>query len=290
VRVLLRYFCALGLIIVALTPASLSAAGLAAYEAFNYSTSLSPAGAPTTALGFTGTYRTQVANGAFSSPSLTYTDGGSHILPVNANRYDTGQGRLIMDLNTAAFSGYLDGSNNIGLDGTSIYVSVLLRNTGGFDAFSALEFRRDSDADIAIRTTIDMANGSHGATDWFLSNWTPSGSIAVLQQGDSLISANANVNFFVLRFDFGSSNNDSVRGYTNPSLTGEPGSADGLLSATDLSFDRLSLANFADGGVLQVDEIRIGTTYASVVPEPSTLALALAGVAASLGSLRRRFA
>ena len=73
-------------------------------------------------------------------------------------------------------------------------------------------------------------------------------------------------NLFVLRFDF-AAGPDTVRAYANPPLGTEPASANGTITGANLSFDRVAFANFGGGAAeLHVDEIRIGTTYASVTP------------------------
>ena len=66
------------------------------------------------------------------------------------------------------------------------------------------------------------------------------------------------------------------------------GDADMTLSASDFRFDRIRIAG-AEG--FSHDEIRIGTTFASVapVPEPSSLCIFASGaIALAIGTARRR--
>jgi hypothetical protein len=107
--------------------------------------------------------------------------------------------------------------------------------------------------------------------------------------------------FVVVRIDFNASGNDTVRLYLAPSLAdGEPVTAVSTRSIASLSLDSIRLAAGYDNGTHATaaawfDEIRIGTTFADVipttVPEPSSAAV-LAGAAAlglvTLGRRRRR--
>lgn len=91
----------------------------------------------------------------------------------------------------------------------------------------------------------------------------------------------------VLKFDF---DQDVVSLYVNPSSLGGPApvSADATL-ALDATFGFRSVAWYAgrDPGFGSLDELRIGTTYASVTPIPEPAALGLLAPAAML-LVRRR--
>src|SRR5439155_20190250 len=78
------------------------------------------------------------------------------------------------------------------------------------------------------------------------------------------------VNFFVLKFNFSTAtNSDSVTVWRNPSsLNSEAGSPSaGALGGFNMSFNDAALAMFASSGhQIFVDELRVGTTWADVVP------------------------
>ncbi len=56
---------------------------------------------------------------------------------------------------------------------------------------------------------------------------------------------------------------------------------------TPFNFDRVRIGNF-DAGVPRFDEIRVATTWASVIPEPSSALLSIMGLAAAVGIRRRK--
>ncbi|MFN4243461.1 MAG: hypothetical protein ACK4PI_09510 [Tepidisphaerales bacterium] len=91
----------------------------------------------------------------------------------------------------------------------------------------------------------------------------------------------------VLKFDF---DQDVVSLYVNPSSLGGPApvTADATL-ALDATFGFRALAWYAgrDAGSGSLDELRLGTTYASVTPIPEPAALGLLAPAAMLLARRR---
>jgi hypothetical protein len=94
------------------------------------------------------------------------------------------------------------------------------------------------------------------------------------------------VSFIVGRIDFApNGSNDILRLYrvTDPGLA-LPSSPFATLSV-DLDQSGFDMISIADSQTSMFDEIRIGTTYASVIPEPSTV---LAGLLLTAGLLRRR--
>ena len=76
--------------------------------------------------------------------------------------------------------------------------------------------------------------------------------------------------------------------FENPLLNSEPANAAATVTATRnsvLTWDRVRIQSGQIGEATGlVDELRIGTTYADVVPEPSTVALlSLGAMALGLG-------
>jgi hypothetical protein len=273
-------------------------AALAAYEPFNYPPGDLNGGTPTTANGFTGTWtrlignsgdRASIVAGSLSYPGVTST----------ANRFENVHNRLTEALDTSIagpFAAYRDASGNIGADGTTLYLSVLLRqhadpqvpNPSPVIAFDAFElWRGDPGSDANRQASIDLWTGhGDGAANYWATAWTPTNvapSSAPLTLGDTA------THLFVMKFNFGLADNDSISVYADPNLAAEPALPTGTISKTNLSFDRLGTSIFSGhDNAFTADEIRIGTSYASVVPEPSCLALLAVGLYTLSGSRRWR--
>lgn len=274
-------------------------AGILAYEGFNYAPGnqfglSSPA---TTATGFSGNFHffgedlTIAPNASqIVAGSLGYTDGASQVLATSANHYENGHGRLSETFNTSGggpFASYLEGSN-IGANGKTLYLSVAyklgaLTGTG----YGAFELFRGSDTDPNRILSLNTFAG-HPSGNLFLDvgEGANSGTFGGSPSKESDLGfVNTNTNFFVFRFDFGTGGTDTVSVYANPLLGSEPVSPIAQVSASDLSFDRIANSTFSGGPAQSIDEIRVGTSYASVtgVPEPGTafVGVLLLGVAAA---------
>jgi hypothetical protein len=258
-----------------------------AYEPFDYPPGTLNGGTPTTAAGFAGTWSRLIANpgdyGAVTAGSLSYPD-----LPTSDNKLENGHNILGESLDTSLagpFAAYLDVNGNIGLDGTTLYMSALLSQSVTNHIFTAFDIFRDGILDANRRASIDVWTGHGDASQWYVTGWIPTNtphSAAPLGGGPV-----TNTNLFVLKFTFGLGNNDTLAVYTNPTLGSEPGSPTGSISGLDLSFDMVGTAHFSNG-IITADEIRVGSTYRSVVPEPSALAAAALAVAGCLLRQRRR--
>ncbi|MEP6668234.1 MAG: hypothetical protein ABJF10_03725 [Chthoniobacter sp.] len=278
---------------------------LLAYESYNYTpgNAFGLAVTPTTAMGFNGNFEflgedLNIAPGAstISAGSLSYTDGNSLSLGTSNNQYNNGHGRLLESFDTTGaggFAPYLEGSN-IGANGTTLYISFLLRvasPTGGYNGF---ELFRGTSADSGRILSVNQYTG-HGSANYYLT--VGEGANSNVFGGTPTTDANlgftnTNVNLFVLRIDFGVGGTDTVSIYANPLLGTEPGSPLGQVTASDLSFDRISNSTFSGGAVQMLDEVRVGTTFASVTPAPEPGATVLLGGVAVvlLGGMRRRCA
>ncbi|MEI9962636.1 MAG: hypothetical protein WDM76_16425 [Limisphaerales bacterium] len=76
---------------------------------------------------------------------------------------------------------------------------------------------------------------------------------------------NTNVNFYVVRIDF-KSGNDDVFVYRNPTSATEPVMPTLVVSnVADMSFDGISVAAYVNGRTVKHDELRVGMTWADVV-------------------------
>jgi len=262
-------------------------AQLLAYEPFNYSAGTGFNSIPTTATGFTGSVRFEYELPVIStigSGSLYYDDG-VNALPTSSNYYYNGHGALFENFDTTgAFASYLRGSA-IGANGTTLYMSVLIKIVGPQNNFAGFALSRGGDPDANRVLSIDTWTG-HTSSDYFVTKWSPTN----IDAGDADLGfVNQTSNLFVLRFDFGNSGTDTVSVYANPQLGVQPGSPTAQLTGSDFSFDRMDIRDFG-AFTISADEIRVGTTYASVapIPEPGETTLLAGAATLALAALRRR--
>jgi hypothetical protein len=148
-------------------------------------------------------------------------------------------------------NGYLEGSN-IGASGNTLYFSFLYATQSGDTQTGAFEFLRGGNSDNS-----NLALG-----------------ISV-----TATTAPSSASLYVGEIVFGASDSDTLYGATNPASVGALSQVGGV---GNYSFDRMELKGTSD---FQLDEIRVGSTFADVVPEPTSIALLGLG---SLGLLVRR--
>ena len=176
-------------------------------------------------------------------------------------------------------AGLVDGTGKIGADGTTLYLSFLQRISSVPSQYPYY--------------AVELSNGDYGsgrvllvghddkASPYYVartySNGTGSETLTPLGV------ENADVNLFVLKFTF-DTDDDLVEIYRNPSPGGEPTTPTATLGGPglgyDFSFHKIALARFVNtSSLLDVDEIRFGTSYADVtpVPEPCGLLLLVGG-------------
>ncbi len=236
-----------------------------------YNTSSSLIGQGPTATGFTGNWL--VGTSGTINPittGLTYTGvesagGAASITGTNNVR----TGRLLSTPFTASTTGTYYLSFMMDLGGVDTQYKAFELHNGGF-----------AGTDRGFR----LGNGG-GAGGFSATNYA-------FRIGDGaaqdLGAANTNTNFFLVRFDLSSTAaSDTVTVYRNPvDLLIESNNTGVTLAGQDILFDRISLAQFTTQQV-SFDEIRLGTTFASAIPEPSSMVLLTMGGAA-LALLRRR--
>lgn len=208
--------------------------------------------------------------------SLSYTDSGSNAL-------ETTGGSMRLQTDTTGFRYFRTMDTAYGTDGTTMYVSFLLdaeRSTGFWGMeFTLAGFTGDADRNIRFGDG-DRMRSTHGGGDL-----------------GSLGTAAGPTNLFVLKFDFGIGDIDTVTLYKNPTLGTEPVTSFGSLTTTGVdgfTFSALTITDFS-GGVgsnFHLDELRVGNTYADVtpiaVPEPAYVAGVAALLALIVTSIRRK--
>ncbi len=247
-------------------------AGLLAYEGFNY-----PAGnilgGQFGGMGWSNSW-TEVSGTASDTVKLSSLTAGTNA-PGGYDARSIGNAAFVanasrcgraLDCSTNglfAQAGYLNASGNIGASGKTLYLSFL-QQPNNASRFYEFEFHRGdlSDPgriagignDLANATTVNLRapNAVH----------TPLGI------------GNTNVNFYVLRIDY-HGGSDDVYVYRNPIGAAEADNQPVLtmLGVADMSFNGISLAAYLNGVTVVHDEIRLGTTWSSVLGNPPMFVL-----------------
>lgn len=274
---------------------------LLAYEGFDYTPGSDLSGMNG---GFGWTTPWGVASGSITTNGNAIGD----TVATGSLSYFSGNRALFTTGNSGFYSGALGTSQPFrdffnaspGEEGTTIWVSFLAARSGPTTNNTGTPFNPyPRAANVSLFNTGErLAIGS--ASGMVSNNWAllPSGS-----GGNARISGNnfSLLSFAVVRIDYGATNNDTAYLFINPQLGTEPtlSSAVAMTNNFDFSFFRVrpfaggnDAANSRPYAELSVDEIRIGTTWQDVapfitlVPEPSTAALASLGLLAWV--VRRR--
>ena len=226
----------------ALLPAPVSAA-LSVYEPFNY-TALASLGGQNGGTGFSGAWTATTGTSTVNTPGLTF---GS--LTVVGNRATTAAATATTQ--TRGLSAAL-GS----VTGTT-YFSFVLRpdNTAaGNNAEFALV---GGTASLFIGKPV---NGNNYVLDTTATGGTQNASSTAYTSGTAVL--------MVLRADFVSAGADTFKLFINPNNSAEPGVADATKSAYDVG--TVSTIQFNGNLGFSIDELKIGSSYADVVPESGT--------------------
>ena len=270
-------FAAIAGLVLALAPAAQAA--LIAYDGIDYT----PAD-PVTAEGGTGWASGDAWGSKAVAGGLTYPDLAT---VGSANLQSTGDGfprepeRAIDTTggSLAATAGVVDGSGNIGADGTTVWFSMLAQVPS---ATGYPEMRLVKDGVDINRITLRSDNNAPN--------------YSFFNDKDNTGVARSTVAFAVFSIDFTASG-DTMTGWLNPvagvaSPTGEDFTSGYSNTTGDLSFDAFSMRMDMTpaGQLFYIDEIRVGTTFADVaIPEPATMSLlAIGGLGVLLMRRRRR--
>lgn len=225
----------------------------------------------------TGTNPAAVVVNSLSASPAVYTAGAKASLDLTTNN------RVTLGLDTGVggnFSSLLNGSGNVGADGTSLYISYLFANDD-VKGDQGLELHRDGS-----RVLLFGSRGTNTASN--LTAATGSSSLTTVATFGGA-SRNA-VRQLVLKIDF-LAGADQISGWLSPNPAAPGAATFSGVNAGDLSFDALGIFTSANssGRSTKYDEVRIGQSLSDVVstsagtfvPEPATLGLVgLLGLAA----------
>ncbi|MES2658761.1 MAG: CotH kinase family protein [Verrucomicrobiota bacterium] len=182
----------------------------------------------------------------FSSGQKCFLPNGSRV----ARNLDTSVGGPF------EVAGYRNTSGRIGATGKTLYISFL-QQPNGTTNFYEFEFHRDNLGDPGR-----IGGIGNDAGDTHVNLRAPNGTQTFIAPG------NTSVNFYVVRIDF-KSGSDDVRVYMNPTSDIEPETPTlTRLAAADMSFNGISFGAYLNGRTVMHDEIRMGQTWADVVPAP----------------------
>lgn len=241
--------------------------GLLAYEGFNYGQSSTDIGGSDGGLGWAAGW-VNVAGGASQSSSNSLLAGanaptGFDIRSVAGSLFQPNtsrKGRFLDCSPTGNFAmhGYIDGSGNIGADGTTLYISFL-QQPNSVSLFYEFEFKRD---DLGDGGRMAGIGNDTGDSDVHFRAQVPAGGASTFWD---LGPGNTNVNFYVMRIDF-KPGNDDVFIYRNPTASTEPATPTLAVSnIADMSFDGISLGAYVNNVTASYDEVRFGMTWADAL-------------------------
>jgi len=157
-----------------------------------------------------------------------------------------------------AAHGYIDANGNVDADGKTLYLSFL-QQPNGTSSFYELELHRGALGDSG---RIGGIGNDTGDNDVHLRAEVPAGGNSTFWD---LGPGNTNVNFYVVRIDY-KSGNDDVFVYRNPTSLSEPATPTLTVSnVADMSFDAICLGTYLNNRAVAHDEIRVGVTWSDVV-------------------------
>jgi hypothetical protein len=241
------------------------------HEGFDYAAGSAMVGA-NGGSGFGGAWQ----NGLFSGGSQFGVAAGSLAYPGLA-----GTGNSGAEGNAAGYWGVRRGlASSIGADGTTSYLSFLIRGTAGANAsdFFGLYLEATNPA-----SDVFIGKGGGGVTDrWVVERRGGQSQVASDDVIDDLTT------LLVLKMDF-ADGADTFSLFVNPQLGGDAGAAaavNGFIDAGSIA----GIGLFGSRG-WSIDEIRIGDSLADVtpaaVPEPATWMLTSVALLGLLGTRRR---
>jgi hypothetical protein len=195
--------------------------------------------------GWAGPWTQDGETGSIVAPGLSYLDGAGDTLQVSGHAASTAGPATTRNFRSLASGPIRD-----------CWISLLYQLPASNSKFEGVTFYRGNTSVFAVQNpstelsaAIFLGNSATGS-----SSQTGKGSFGI-------------THFVVLhlRRGAGSGGGDLLEAFVDPLLSTAPEVASTSTTAANLSFDSLRVAA-QDGTGLQIDEIRIGTTYADVAP------------------------
>ncbi|MFN7975493.1 MAG: PKD domain-containing protein [Acidobacteriota bacterium] len=237
-------------------------------------------------IGWNGAWITSPLNAGYNPPDNQITPGNMAApvpLLVAGNRCTTAGNDVrefrFLDLTRPAVAPYVDATGKLGKDGTTIWIAFLAAlatgpNTnvgnGGIHLFDGLgDLNQYPDGDKAVHERVFMGDRNSG-TNWFLGRTCGGCSGATIDE--TTYPVTTAVHLLVYRFDF-LAGDETVRLWVDPAPGPDPANATADVTQTaflDFRFDTIELGSAnVNGGpmeILDLDELRIATTYQEAVP------------------------
>jgi hypothetical protein len=214
-------------------------------------------GSDPTVSGFDGTWAGS-GSSSIESGSLSYAGlGAAGDNRVQLNNSITVSREFALGVGDP-LENFIDINGNIGtsLDGTALYLSVLMQIDGAAPPASTFSLYNDG-ASSTDRTFRIVYSGSKSA---FQAIAGPSGTAVNL---DAL---NNGTNLFVIKIDF-AVGNDTISLWQNPTAGLSEPAPDAQVTNYDIAFDRLAFSRFLGTGTSQFDELRLGNIWSAVTDE-----------------------
>ncbi|MFW5872968.1 MAG: Ig-like domain-containing protein, partial [bacterium] len=195
-----------------------------------------------------------------NEPVVTF-EGLTNTTPLFLHAEDITASRQLDVSATGNLGDYVDASGN-GIVGKPIWFSILFRTNTVYAWAHKFGFGSTAGDFNDMRVSVDGSNKwilRYGGGDFTFTD-------VAHQSKDSVL--------IVLKLDYKDASNMDISGYLNPTGASEPATPDVEISGTPVNFSYLSFQNFnAD-----VEGIRIGGSYADVVPAGDVPTIDVTGV------------
>ncbi len=175
---------------------------------------------------------------------LGYTDAGHRSLMVSGRTLDTAGATTTRSFRVVSGAPFDDA-----------WISFLYRLPAANSLFEGVNFYQGETSVFAVSNASTTSTATITLNNFALASAQPAG-----------VGTFGQTHLIVLHLTVDATDGvDRVELFVDPPLTGPTGEANATIEAPDLQFDRLRVAG-QNGASLQIDELRIGNTFADVTP------------------------